>query len=219
MAVLMTKYLDYDFEDPHNPNHDHFILSKGHAAPLLYAMYKAAGAISDEEMMSLRKFGSRIQGHPVPVLPWVDVATGSLGQGIGIGLGIALAGKYLDKLPYKVWVLLGGSESAEGSVWEAFDHASHYNLNNVIAIIDVNRLGQRGQTEPGWDTHSYVERARAFGWHEIEIEGHDLNQIDRAFGEAVTISDRPTVIIAQTIKGKGFSFFYSNSSKSEALYT
>lgn len=207
MAVLLYKYFHYDFEHPDHPTNDRFILSKGHASPLLYAMYKAAGVVSDEEMMSLRKFGSRLQGHPVPVLPWVDVATGSLGQGLGIGVGLALAGKYLDKLSYKVWVLLGDSETAEGSVWEAFDHAAHYNLNNLIAIIDVNRLGQRGQTELGWDTHAYVERARAFGWHAIAIDGHDLNQIERAFGEAVTIRDHPTAIVAQTIKGKGFSFF------------
>lgn len=206
MAVLMSKYLHYDFDNPDEVNNDHFILSKGHAAPLLYAMYKAANAISDTEMMTLRQFGSRIQGHPVPILPWVEVATGSLGQGLGVGVGIALAGKYLDKLPYKVWVLLGDSETAEGSVWEAFDRAAYYNLNNVIAIIDVNRLGQRGQTELGWNTYAYVERSRAFGWHAIAIDGHDLNQIDRAFGEAMTIHDRPTVIVAQTIKGKGVSW-------------
>ncbi|MEH2140417.1 transketolase [Nostoc sp.] len=202
-AVLMDKYLHYDFENPKQPQNDRFVLSKGHAAPLLYAMYKAAGIISDEELLSLRKFGSRLQGHPVPILPWVDVATGSLGQGIGQGVGMALAGKYLDKLPYKVWVLMGDSETAEGSVWEAFHTAAYYNLNNLIGMIDVNRLGQRGQTELGWNTYAYVERARGFGWHAIAIDGHDLNAIDRAFGEAVTISDRPTVIVAQTIKGKG----------------
>ncbi len=203
VAVLMDKYLHYDFEHPKQPQNDRFVLSKGHAAPLLYSMYKAAGVISDEELLSLRKFGSRLQGHPVPILPWVDVATGSLGQGIGQGVGMALAGKYLDKLPYKVWVLMGDSETAEGSVWEAFHTAAHYNLNNLIGIIDVNRLGQRGQTELGWDIHAYVERARSFGWHAIAIDGHDLNAIDRAFEEAVTISDRPTAIVAQTIKGKG----------------
>src|SRR5436853_4926934 len=123
MAVLMSSYLHYDFDNPGNPNNDHLIFSKGHASPLLYSMFKAAGAISDEELMTLRKFGSRLEGHPTPVLPWVDVATGSLGQGFPIGVGIALAGKYLDKLPYHIWVLLGDSETAEGSVWEAFDHA------------------------------------------------------------------------------------------------
>lgn len=205
MAVLMSQYLHYDFDNPKNPNNDHFILSKGHASPLLYAMYKAAGVIDEDELMSLRKFGSRFEGHPVPLVPWVEVATGSLGQGLPIGVGIALAGKYLDKLPYRVWVLLGDSESAEGSVWEAFDHASHYNLNNLVAIIDVNRLGQRGQTELGWDTQTYANRAKAFGWHAIEIDGHDLKQIERAYQEALN-SDRPTVIVARTKKGQGVSF-------------
>jgi len=205
MAVLMSKYFHYDFENPHNPNNDHFILSKGHASPLLYAMYKAAGIISDEEMMSLRQFGSRIQGHPVPLLPGIEVATGSLGQGLSIGVGLALAGKYLDQLPYRVWVLQGDSETAEGSVWEAFDHASYYNLDNLIVIIDVNRLGQRGETELGWNTQAYANRARAFGWHAIEIDGHDLKEIEHAYGEAVSIHNQPTVIVARTVKGKGFS--------------
>lgn len=203
MAVLLSKYLRYDFDNPHNPNSDHFLLSKGHAAPLLYAMYKAAGAITDEELLSLRQFGSRLEGHPTPVLPWVDVATGSLGQGLPIGVGVALAGKYLDQLPYHVWVLLGDSETAEGSVWEAFDHASHSKLNNLIAIIDVNRLGQRGETELGWNTQAYAARARGFGWHAIEIDGHDLTEIDQAFTTALSSNDRPTVIIARTKKGKG----------------
>ncbi|MEH1966773.1 transketolase [Nostoc sp.] len=203
MAVLLSKYLRYDFDNPHNPNNDRFLLSKGHAAPLLYAMYKAAGVITDEELLSLRKIGSRLEGHPTPVLPWVDVATGSLGQGLPIGVGVALAGKYLDQLPYHVWVLLGDSETSEGSVWEAFDHASHYSLDNLIAIIDVNRLGQRGQTELGWNTQAYSARARAFGWQAIEIEGHDLTEIDQAFSAALSINDRPTVIIARTKKGKG----------------
>src|SRR5258708_37866921 len=146
MAVLLTGYLHYDVDNPQNPNNDHLIFSKGHASPLLYSLYKAAGAITDEELMTLRKFGSRLEGHPTPALPWVDVATGSLGQGLPIGVGIALAGKYLAKLPYHIFVLLGDSEMAERSQWEAFDHASHYNLDNLVAIIDVNRLGHRGET-------------------------------------------------------------------------
>ncbi|QSJ15858.1 transketolase [Nostoc sp. UHCC 0702] len=203
MAVFLSNYLRYDFDNPHNPNNDRFILSKGHAAPLLYAMYKAAGVISDDELLSLRQLGSRLEGHPTPVLPWVDVATGSLGQGLPIGVGVALAGKYLDQLPYHVWVLLGDSETSEGSVWEAFDHASHYTLDNLIAIIDVNRLGQRGQTELGWNTQIYAARARAFGWQAIEIDGHNLTEIDQAFSAALAVNDRPTVIIARTKKGKG----------------
>jgi transketolase len=203
MAILLSKYLRYDFDHPGNPNNDRLIFSKGHAAPLLYSMYKAAGVISDEELRSLRHFGSRLEGHPTPALPWVDVATGSLGQGLAIGVGIALAGKYLDQLPYHTWVLLGDSEIAEGSIWEAFDHAAHYTLDNLIAIIDVNRLGQRGQTELGWNTQAYANRARAFGWQAIEIDGHNLTEIDQAYSAAVTVNDRPTVIIARTIKGKG----------------
>jgi transketolase len=205
MAVLMFKYLRYDFDHPDNSSNDRLIFSKGHASPLLYAMYKAGGAISDEELMSLRQLGSRLEGHPVPVLPFVDVATGSLGQGLPIGVGLALASKYLDKLSYRIWVLLGDSETAEGSIWEAFENAAYNNLNNLIAIIDVNRLGQRGQTQSGWNTQTHADRARAFGWHAIEIDGHDLNKIDRAYGEALSIHDRPTAIIAQTIKGKGYS--------------
>jgi transketolase len=203
MAVLLCKYLRYDFDNPQNPNNDRLIFSKGHAAPLLYSMYKAAGVISDQELRSLRHFGSRLEGHPTPLLPWVDVATGSLGQGLPVGVGIALAGKYLDQLPYHTWVLLGDSETAEGSVWEAFDHAAHYTLDNLIAIIDVNRLGQRGQTELGWNTQAYANRARAFGWQAIEIDGHNLNEIDQAYSAALAVNDRPTVIIARTKKGKG----------------
>ncbi|MCA1598531.1 MAG: transketolase [Chloroflexi bacterium] len=176
MAVLLAKYLKYDWDNPHAANNDHLILSKGHAAPVLYAAYKAAGAISDDEMLTLRKFGSRIEGHPVPLLPYVDVATGSLGQGLPIGVGIGLAGQYLDKLPYRVWVILGDSEMAEGSVWEGFDKASHYQLSNLTAIIDVNRLGQRGETDLGWNVDAYAARARAFGWNAIEIDGHDIER-------------------------------------------
>ncbi|MFP4103301.1 transketolase, partial [Coleofasciculus sp.] len=205
MTVFMSKYFRYDFDNPDNPNNDRFILSKGHACPLLYAMHKAAGVMSDEDMMSLRQFGSPVQGHPVPLIPGIEVATGSLGQGLSVGVGMALAAKYLDQLPYRVWVLQGDSETAEGAVWEAFDHASYYNLDNLILIIDVNRLGQRGQTELGWNTQAYATRARAFGWHAIEIDGHDFKEIDRAYGEALSIHNQPVVIIARTVKGKGAS--------------
>src|SRR5919198_1972514 len=184
MAGLLAKYLTYDFDNPRSPANDHLIFSKGHAAPLLYAMYKAAGAISDQELLTLRQLGSRLEGHPTPVLPWVDVATGSLGQGLPIGVGVALAGQYLDRLPYRVWVLLGDSEMAEGSVWEAFELAAHYRLSNLTAIIDVNRLGQRGETMLGWNLEAYAARARAFGWHAVEIDGHNLPQIDAAYAEA-----------------------------------
>jgi transketolase len=202
-AVLLAKYLRYDFDDRENPSNDHLVFSKGHASPLLYALYKAAGAISDEELLTFRTFGSRLEGHPVPVLPWVDVATGSLGQGLPIGVGIALAGKRLDRLPYRTWVLCGDSETTEGSVWEAFEHAAFYELDNLTAIIDVNRLGQRGETMHGWNLDSYVERASAFGWHTIAIDGHNLEEIDSAYAEAVATKGRPTAIVARTVKGKG----------------
>jgi transketolase len=203
MAVLLANHLRYAFDAPGNPANDHLIFSKGHASPLLYSLFKAAGAITDEELLTFRKFGSRLEGHPTPVLPWVDVATGSLGQGLPYGVGVALAGKKLDRLPYRVWVLHGDSEVAEGSVWEAFEHASYSKLDNLTAIIDVNRLGQRGETMHGWDLDSYANRARAFGWHAIEIDGHDVEAIDRAYTEAESIRDRPTVIVARTLKGKG----------------
>src|SRR4051794_28069404 len=202
MAVLMSKYLHYDFDNPLHPNNDHLIFSKGHAAPVLYSMYKAAGAITDEELLTLRKFGSRIEGHPTPILPWVDVATGSLGQGLPIGVGVAMAAKYVDKLPYKVFVVLGDSEMAEGSIWEAIDHASYYKLDNLVGILDCNRLGQRGPTAYGWNTAVYAERAKAFGWNPIVIDGHNLEEIDQAFSQAVANSNgQPTLIIAKTMKG------------------
>ncbi len=206
LAVLMSKYLRYDFDEPENPNNDHLIFSKGHASPLLYSVYKAAGAISDEELLTFRTFHSRLQGHPTPQIPWVDVATGSLGQGLPIGVGVALAGKYLDKLPYRVWVLCGDSEMAEGSMWEAFQHAAFYKLDNLTAILDMNRLGQTRETMDGWHGDHYAARAEAFGWHAIQIDGHDPQEIDRAYAEALDQTDKPTLIIAQTKKGRGVSF-------------
>ena len=203
MAVLMEKHLHLDYQNPENPNNDHLIFSKGHASPLYYSMLKAAGAISDEDLLSFRKFGSKFEGHPVPVLPWVDVATGSLGQGLPISVGVALAGKKLDRLPYRVWCLCGDSEMAEGSMWEAFEHAAFTGLDNLTAIIDVNRLGQTRETMVGWDLDRYVKRAEAFGWHAIPIDGHDDAAIDAAYTEARETTGRPTVIVARTKKGKG----------------
>jgi transketolase len=203
MAVLLANHLRYDFDAPDRATNDRLIFSKGHASTLLYAMFKAAGAISDEELLTYRQFGSMLEGHPTPIIPWVDVATGSLGQGLPDGVGMGLAGKYLDRLPYRIWVLHGDSEMAEGSVWEAFEHASRYELDNVTAVLDVNRLGQRGETMVGWNTGVYVERARAFGWNTIEVDGHDVDQVDRAYREAAEVTGRPTLIVARTIKGKG----------------
>jgi transketolase len=203
MAVLMSKYLHYDFGTADDPRNDHLIFSKGHASPLLYAIYKAAGAISDEEMLTFRQLGSRIEGHPTPVLPWVDVATGSLGQGLPISVGVAYAAKHLDRLPVRVWCLCGDSEMAEGSMWEAFEAAGYHGLDNLVAIIDVNRLGQTGETMHGWDLDAYRRRAEAFGWKAIEVDGHDVAAIDAAYAEAIETSGRPTVIIARTEKGHG----------------
>jgi transketolase len=205
MAVLMARHLRYDWQQPDNPANDHLIFSKGHASPLLYSMFKAAGVVSDDDLINrYRRFGSVLEGHPTPVLPWVDVATGSLGQGLPDGVGVALAGRYLDELPFHVWVLCGDSEMAEGSMWEAFDKASYYRLSNLTAIVDVNRLGQRGPTELGWDLDTYVKRVEGFGCHAIPIDGHDLGEIDKALGHAAD-ADRPTVILARTRKGRGFS--------------
>ncbi|MEV0975362.1 transketolase [Streptomyces sp. NPDC049915] len=204
MAVLLAHHLRYDFDRPDHPGNDRFVLSKGHASPLLYAAYKAAGAIGDEELLTFRKLGSRLEGHPTPQrLPWVETATGSLGQGLPVGVGIALSGKRLEHDGYRVWVLTGDSELAEGSVWEAAEHAGHEHLDNLITIVDVNRLGQRGPTRHGHDLDAYARRFKAFGWHTIEIDGHDVDAVDRAYGEALSTAGQPTAIIARTLKGKG----------------
>ena len=207
IAVLAARHLRYDWDDPHAAANDHLVFSKGHASPLLYSLFKAAGVVSDEELMTgYRRFGQRLEGHPTPVLPWVDVATGSLGQGLPDGVGIALSGKYLEHLPFRVWVLCGDSELAEGSIWEAIDKASYYKLSNLVVMADINRLGQRGPTDLGWDLDAYERRFEAFGARALVIDGHDLSAIDGAFAEAEnTGGDRPTVIVAKTIKGRGFS--------------
>ncbi|MBO0834530.1 MAG: transketolase, partial [Actinobacteria bacterium] len=207
LAVLIGRHLRYDWDDPGNPDNDHLIFSKGHASPLLYSVFKAVGVVSDEELMKgYRQFGSRLEGHPTPELPWVDVATGSLGQGLPDGVGVALAGKYLDESPFRVWVLCGDSEMAEGSIWEALDKASHYKLSNLIAIVDVNRLGQRGPTELSWDIDAYSRRVSAFGARAFAIDGHDLHEIDRAMREAADPGhEQPAVILARTRKGRGFT--------------
>jgi transketolase len=207
LAVLISRHLRYDWDSPDNPRNDHLVFSKGHASPLLYSVFRAVGVVTEDELLKgYRRFDQRLEGHPTPELPWVDVATGSLGQGLPDGVGIALAGRYLDKLPYRVWVLCGDSEFAEGSIWEALDKASHYKLSNLVAILDVNRLGQRGETDLGWDTEAYKRRAEAFGARVVVIDGHDLEEIDDAFATAEDSSaERPTVIIAKTVKGKGFS--------------
>jgi transketolase len=207
LAVLVARHLRFDWDDPKAAANDHLIFSKGHASPLLYSVFKAVGVVSEDELMSgYRRFGQRLQGHPTPILPWVDVATGSLGHGLPDGVGIALAGKYLERQPFRVWVLCGDSEFAEGSIWEALDKAAYYELSHLVAIVDVNRLGQRGATELGWDLNAYARRAEAFGARVLEIDGHDLGAIDDAFATAAdTTGIRPTVILAKTVKGRGFS--------------
>ncbi|MEU6372232.1 transketolase [Streptomyces sp. NPDC046909] len=204
MAVLLARHFRYDFDRPAHPGNDRFVLSKGHASPLLYASYKAVGAIDDAELLTFRKLTSRLEGHPTPRrLPWVETATGSLGQGLPVGVGIALAGKRLERTGYRVWVLCGDSELAEGSVWEAAEHAAYEHLDNLTAIVDVNRLGQRGPTRHGHDLDAYARRFQAFGWHTVEVDGHDVDAIDRAYGEALSTSGQPTAILAHTLKGKG----------------
>ncbi|HWK29457.1 MAG TPA: transketolase [Solirubrobacter sp.] len=203
MAVLIDGHLRLDYAHPGNPDNDHLIFSKGHASPLYYSVLKAVGAIDDAELLTFRKLGSRLEGHPTPRIPPTDVATGSLGQGLPIGVGVALTGRALDRLPYRVWVLCGDSEMAEGSMWEAFQHAGWEGLANLTAIIDVNRLGQTRETMLGWDLHGYVQRIEAFGWKAIAVDGHDVDEIEAAYAEAEATTDRPTAIVARTKKGRG----------------
>lgn len=206
MTVLMFGgFFKYDAKDPKNPNNDRLIFSKGHAAPLFYSLWTAAGEINEEELMTLRTFNSRLEGHPTMSFPFTEAATGSLGQGLSVGAGMALNAKNLDKLPYKTYVLLGDSEMAEGSVWEAMAFSAFYKLNNLVAIVDVNRLGQRGETMYGHNLKSYAARASAFGWETIVVDGHNIRQITAAFTKANKSKDKPVMILAKTLKGKGVS--------------
>jgi len=206
LAVLYSDHLRYDVDDPGNPGNDRFVMSKGHASPLVFSVLKAIGAIDDDLMMTFRRFGSPVQGHPAPVpeMPWIDVATGSLGQGLPIGLGMALAMR-LDGSGGRVWVLLGDSEVAEGSVWEAMENASFHGVRNLTAILDMNRLGQRGPTMLQWEGQRYAARAEAFGWRALRIDGHDVDAIDEAYRTA-SDGQGPTFIVAKTEKGHGVSF-------------
>src|SRR5690349_10134253 len=203
VAVLIDGHLRLDYKNPGNPANDHLIFSKGHASPLYYAALKAVGAIDDKELLTFRKLGSRLQGHPTPAIPPTDVATGSLGQGLPIGVGVAMAGRSLDKLPYRVWGPCADSEMGEGAMWEAFQHAGWEKLDNLVAIIDVNRLGQTRETMLGWDLDGYVRRIEAFGWKAIAIDGHDVEAIEAAYAEAERTTGQPVAIIAKTMKGRG----------------
>jgi transketolase len=207
MAGLMFGgSFQFDVKNPGNPNNDRLIFSKGHASPLFYALWAAAGAISEQELMTLRKFGSRLEGHPVMSFPFTEAATGSLGQGLSVGLGMALNAKYLDKLPYKTFVLLGDSEMAEGQVWEAIQLAAHYKLDNLIGIIDVNRLGQRGEIMYGHKVLESDKRLTAIGGQSIVIDGHSILKSLAASKKAVKVKGKPVMIIAKTLKGKGVKF-------------
>jgi transketolase len=203
MAVLVAEHLRYDFAEPGNPANDHLIFSKGHASPLLYAIYKAVGAVSEGDLESYRRFGSMLEGHPTPAIPWVDVATGSLGQGLPMAVGVALAAKRFEGAPSRVWVLCGDSEMAEGSMWEAAEAASFWGLDNLTAIVDVNRLGQSGPTRQEWDLDSYRRRFEAFGWQAVEVDGHDCGAVGSAYRQAEATTGRPAVILARTRKGAG----------------
>ncbi|HSQ78431.1 MAG TPA: transketolase [Nitrospirota bacterium] len=210
-ADLMTGLLfggtfKYDLDDPHHPNNDRLIFSKGHASPLFYSIWAAAGKVTEKELLSFRKFGSPLEGHPTPAFRYTEAATGSLGQGLSIGAGMAMNAKYLDKLPYRTYVLLGDSEMAEGSQWEAMELAAYYKLDNLIGVMDVNRLGQRGETMYGHDLTVYKDRVSAFGWEPIVIDGHHLPQILTAYKQALEAAGKPVMIIAKTLKGKGVSF-------------
>ncbi len=206
MTVLYFKYLKMIGDQPENPNNDRVIFSKGHAAPLLYSLYATAGLVTVDEIHSLRKHGSPFQGHPTPALPFVEAATGSLGQGLSIGLGQAINAKFLDKVPCQTYVLLGDGEMAEGSVWEAIQLAAHYKLANLTGIIDVNRYGQSQETMYGSDGDAYAKRVAAFGWHTEVFDGHDIKAIDQALANAAKVTDRPKMLVAITDKGHGVSF-------------
>ncbi len=205
MTVLFFDKFRFNWRKPNFLNNDRLIFSKGHASPLFYALWAVAGAIKKSELLTLRKFGSRLEGHPTIAFPFTEAGTGSLGQGLSIGLGMALNAK-LEKLPYKTYVLMGDGEMAEGQVWEAMQLASYYKLDNLLAIVDVNRLGQSGETIIGHDLNKYAERARAFGWEVVVIDGHDFGQINLAFNKLDKVKNKPKIVLAKTFKGKYISF-------------
>jgi transketolase len=207
VALMFGGMFRYDPDRPHFANNDRLVFSKGHATPLFYALWMAAGKLTGEYLeANYRKFGSPLEGHPTVTFPYVEAATGSLGQGLSVGVGLALNARYLDKLPYRTYVLLGDSEMAEGSVWEALEIAAHYELDNLVGIVDINRLGQRGETMYGHDVSAYVNRVSAFGWGAIPVDGHSLPEVLSAYDKALAVKGKPVMILAKTIKGKGVSF-------------
>src|SRR4030065_35734 len=205
-ALLFGGIFRFDVNQPEYPHNDRLIFSKGHASPLFYALWAAAGKLTEKELMSMRKLGSPLEGHPTAAFRYTEAATGSLGQGLSIGLGTALNARYLDKLPYRTYVLLGDSEMSEGSQGEAIQVAAHYELDNLIGVLDVNRLGQRGETMYGHNLAAYEKRISSFGWETILIDGHSFTEILNAYEKAFSVSGKPVMIIAKTIKGKGVTF-------------
>jgi transketolase len=205
LAAMMDSGFIYDVENPHNLNNDRLIFSKGHATPLYYAFWALTGGIETEQLLEYRQLGSILEGHPTTQFIHTVAATGSLGMGLGIGTGVALGLKKM-KSTGNVWVLLGDGELAEGSVWESAAFASQNNLNNLIAIVDINRLGQSGETAYGWNDSAYRQRFEAWGWKTIMVDGHNIKDIKRGLYEASQTHSTPTVILAKTIKGKGVSF-------------
>nr|XP_003732452.5 LOW QUALITY PROTEIN: transketolase-like protein 2 [Callithrix jacchus] len=206
VSVLFFHTMRYKQTDPEHPDNDWFILSEGHAVPILYAAWVEVGDISESDLLSLRKLHSDLEGHPIPRpprLPFVDVATGSLGQGVGVACGMAYTGKYLDKASYRVFCLMGAGEASEGSVWEAFAFASHYNLDNLVVVFEVNRLGQSGPAPLEHCTDIYQNRCEAFGWNTYLVDGHDVEALCQAFWQASQVKNKPTAIVAKTFKGRG----------------
>lgn len=205
-GLLFGGFFRFDVEQPDHPNNDRLIFSKGHASPLFYSLWAAAGKVSEEEMMTMRKFGSPLEGHPTVAFPYTEASTGSLGQGLSIGVGMAMNAQFIDKLSYRTYVLLGDSEMAEGSQYEALEIAFYYKLDNLTGILDVNRLGQRGETMYGHDLAAYEKKISSFGWETVVIDGHSMEEILAAYEKALAVRERPVMIIARTIKGKGVSF-------------
>ncbi|XP_069141583.1 transketolase-like protein 2 isoform X2 [Argopecten irradians] len=203
MSVLFFNTMRYSVEQPRSPSNDRFILSKGHAAPILYAAWAEAGLFPTEDLLKLRKIDSDLEGHPTPRLNFVDVATGSLGQGLSVAVGMGYTGKYIDKADYRVYCVIGDGESAEGSIWEAMAFASHYHLDNVVAIFDVNRLGQSEPTSLQHQLDVYKARAESFGWNTYIVDGHSVDDLCKAFHDASTVKGKPTCIVAKTYKGRG----------------
>ena len=212
VAALFFSIMRYDPQNPKAANSDRFVLSKGHAAPLLYAAWAEAGLFPKSDLLKLRTLTSDLEGHPTPRLSFVDMATGSLGQGLPVGIGIALNAKFVDKLDHRTYVLMGDGESVEGSVWEAAEVARHHGLDNLCAIIDVNRLGQSDPTMLQHDMDAYRSRWSGFGWHAIIVDGHDLSALVSAFQEAAATKGKPTVLLAKTFKGRGLSFMENHPS-------